>query len=83
MLVHARVLRAGLLDVLQSLQVAAAQLERQLVTGVPSSEVDRRVLAGRRSTDGRPDGLDDLDEELADLDEAFERSSALPTQRRP
>lgn len=78
-LAQAQALRSALLDVLQTLRVSAAQLERQLVTGRSSSEVDRRVLTGRRATDV---ARADLDAELADLGEAFEQPSVVPTQRR-
>lgn len=48
-LAQAKAIRYAVLDLVQNLQVAAAQLERQLVTETSLMEVDRRVLSSRRS----------------------------------
>lgn len=45
---EAQALRASLLAVLQNLNVACAQLGRQLDTDTPATEIDRRVGSERR-----------------------------------
>jgi len=58
LLAQAHVIRSEVLNVVQTLQVAARQLERQLVTGVHLMEVDRRVLPQRRATDPQAHRID-------------------------
>jgi hypothetical protein len=74
-LARASTLRATVLDVVQSLQVAAAQLERQLVADVPLTEVDRRVRPRRRA-DGGAAGLHSVPEPGAER-----RSGSEPSAR--
>lgn len=45
---QAKAIRYAVLDLVQNLQIAAAQLERQLVTETSLMEVDRRVVSSRR-----------------------------------
>lgn len=47
-LAQAESMRRALLDVLDGLSVASAQMRRQLTEGLPLAEIDRRVTDRRR-----------------------------------